>query len=100
LLDVATVVQRQRGLVFRVAFAIRVASIFVLTLRRVEQNDFRQFMRRRRAINRSLVALLHNARQIPDVIEVRVREHDGVERANVERRGRPVPLAKLFETLE
>ena len=42
-----------------------------------------------------LVAFLHDPRQVADVIEVGVGEHDRVERLDIERRRPPVQFAEL-----
>ena len=44
-LDVAAFVERQRGLVLRVAFAVGVLGVLLLNLRRVEQNNLGQVAR-------------------------------------------------------
>ena len=77
----------------RVALAVGVVGVLLLALGRIEQDDLGELVGGVGAVDRAGVALADDPRQVADVVEVGVREHDGVERLDVERRRLPVPFA-------
>ena len=76
------------------------ARLFLLQMRRVPQQDLEQIGGAARAIHRTLEAVPDKPRQVARVIDVRVAQDDGGERARIERRPRPVPQAQGLESLE
>ena len=84
----------------RVALAIRALGVFFLELRGVGEHDARELGRRRRAEDAAAEALRHEPRQVAAVIEVRVREHDRVDRVGADRQRLPVALAQLLQSLK
>src|SRR5262249_7600730 len=79
---------------------IGAARVFFLDVRRIRQHECAEVARSRRAEDPAAIPLGHEARQIPAVIEVRVREDDGVDLRGVERQSRPVSQPKLLEALK
>ncbi len=89
LLDVGVVEERQRRLVLRELLAVEVLGVFLLQVRGVLEEDLGELARRRRAVDRPGEALLHEPRHAPDVVEVRVGEDHGRDRARGRTRARP-----------
>ena len=79
-LRVALAVERQRRLVLRVAVLVRLARILFLDARRVRQHEAAQIRGAGRAEHAAPESVRNQPRQVADVIEVRVRQHDGVDR--------------------
>ena len=93
-------VQGQRRLVPREPVAVRVCRVLFLDAPGIGQHDAAQILRAGGAEHTPGKALHDDARQIADVVEVRVRQHDRVERRGGHRQVLPVQLAQLFEPLE
>ena len=64
---------------------VRVARVLFLEMPRIGQQNPRQVFGRLRTVDGARVALLHQDGQEPGMIEVRVRQHHGVERQRIER---------------
>ena len=93
-------VERQRRAVLRVVLPIRLASVLFLNVRRVRQHQRAQIPGARRAEHASAKALGDEPRQVAAVIEVRVRQDDGVDPRRIDRKRPPVAISQLLETLE
>ena len=93
-------VERQRRRVLRVAVAVRVRRVFFLDAAGVGQHDPAEILRAGGAEDAAAEALRDEPRQIAAVIEVRVRQHDGVDLRWLDRKVLPVPLAQLLQPLE
>ncbi len=100
LLDVGGDVERQGRLVLRVAFAIGVFGVLLLALGRVEHDQLGELAGRLSGVDRPKVALADDPRQVAGVVEVGVREDDGLECLDVERRGGPIEQSQRLESLE
>ena len=99
-LDVGEVEERQRRLVLRQLLPVEVLGVFFLQVRGVLEEDLGELTRRRRAVDRPGEALPHEPRHTPDVVEVRVGEDHGRDRAGVELRVGPVAQAQGLLALE
>jgi hypothetical protein len=93
-------VERERGLVLTEAALVRELRVFLLQVRRVGQHQPAEIERAAGAVHGALEALRHEARQPAAVIDMRVREDDGVDRLGGDRQRRPVAQAKLLQSLE
>ena len=80
--------------------AVGLPRVFLLQVRRVDQHEMREIVRAGRAEHPALEPLRHEPRKVADVIEVRVREDDGVDRARRNRQILPVPAAQLVAALK
>ena len=88
--------KRQRRLVLGKALAVGVVGVFLLVVRGVQQQQLGQRLGGRRRIHRPAKAVLHEPRQVADVIDVRVRQHHGVDLRGIERQPLPVPQPQLL----
>ena len=93
-------VERQRRRVPGEAMAVRVGRVLFLDASGIRQHDAAQILRAGGAEHPPGKTLHDNARQVADVIEVRMRQHDRVERRGRDRQVPPVQLAQLLEPLE
>ena len=93
-------VERQRGGVFRVAVAVGVPRVFFLDARRVRQDQPGQVVRAAGAVDPALEAAGHQPRQPPRVVQVRMREDDGIDGVGRNGQGGPVAKPQLLEPLE
>src|SRR5262245_50034430 len=87
-------------MMFRVTLAIRPVGILLLQMRRVGQHESRELRRRGSTEDAPPEALVHQPRKKPAVIEMRVCQHDGVNRVCADRERLPIPFAKVLESLE
>ena len=78
-------VERLRRMMLRVAVAVREIGFFLLQPRAVAQHDVAEFGRGRRAVHRPAEPFARQHRQIAGMVDVRVREHDRVERVGCDR---------------
>ena len=76
--------ERQRRLMVRVALAVRALRVFFLQLGRVGEHDARELGGGRRAEDAAAKPLADEPRQVAAVIEMRVRQDDGVDRRSRE----------------
>ncbi len=97
---VLRIVERQRRVVLGETFAVGVLGVGFLIAGRIKEQDLREFGRGGRAVDRTAKARLYEARQVPDVVDVRVREHHRVDALLGERQILPIAEAQLFETLK
>ena len=74
--------------------------VFLLQVRRVGQHQPAQIERAASAMHRPLKPCDDQARQPAAVIDVRVREDDGVDGLGRDRQRRPVAKAKFLQPLE
>ena len=72
-------VERLRGDVLRVAVLVRLPRILFLNVRRIGEHERAQVARARRAEDAAAKALADQPRQVPAMIEMRMREDDGVD---------------------
>ena len=92
--------ERQGRIVAARPVPVGEARLFLLQMRRVRQQDLEQIGGAARAVHGSAEAVPDEARQVARVIDVRVAQDDGGERAGIEGRARPVPQAQGLEPLE
>src|SRR6266404_3413922 len=81
-------------------FALCTLCILFLQVRGILQGNRRQFNRRWIRVNRSFVAIAHQARQPARVVEVRMRQHTIVDRLRMHRQRLEVPSAQLRRPLK
>ena len=93
-------VERLRGDVLRVAVLVRLPRILFLNVRRIREHERAQVVRARSAEDAAPKALADQPRQVPTVIEMRMREDDRVDPRRLERKRRPVAMPQLFEPLK
>ena len=79
--------------------AVRAPRVFLLQPCTVEQQHLGEVTCGRRAVDRAGEALFHERGQEAAVVQVRVAQHHRVDRARVDREGRPVALAQRLEAL-
>jgi hypothetical protein len=93
-------VERESRLVLREPVPVRVPRILFLNMRRVGQHQRAQVLGARRAENSPSISHGDKTRQIPAVIEVRVRQDDRVNRGRIDRERLPVAQPQLFQPLK
>jgi hypothetical protein len=93
-------VERLRGDVFRVAMLIRLPRVLLLNVRRIRKHERAQVARARRTKDAAAKALADQSRKVTAVIEMRVRENDGIDLRGGDRQRGPVTTPQLFETLK
>jgi hypothetical protein len=69
-------------------------------MRSVGQDDAGELSRRGRAEDAPAKALTDESRQVARVIEMGVRQHDGVDRVGTHGKGLPISLPQLLQSLE
>ena len=92
--------ERQGRIVATRPVTVGEARLFLLQMRRVRQQDLEQIGGAARAIHGTAEAVPDEPRQVARVIDVRMAQDNGGERAGFERRARPVPQAQGLEPLE
>jgi len=80
--------------------AIGERRVFLLQPAGVGQDDLAQILRAQRAEHAAAETLRHEARQIPAMIEVRVRQDNRVDGRCLDRQVLPVPQAQLLQALK
>ena len=93
-------VERFRGDVLGVAVLVCLPRILFLNARRVREHERAQVTRAGRAKDAATKALPDEPRKVPTVIEMSMREDDSVDPRRIDRKGRPIPKAQLFEALK
>ena len=93
-------VERQRRLMLAIAALVGELRVFFLQVRGVGQHQPAQIGGAAGAMHRALESLRDQPRQPAAVIDVRVREDDGVDRLGRDRQRRPVAQAQLLQALE
>ncbi len=92
--------ERHGGSVSREAMAIRESRVLLLQPASVGQHQRTQVCRPTRAVNRPMESAGHQSREETRMIDVRVGEHDGVQRRGMNWKGSPVSPPQLLESLE
>ena len=82
------------------ALLICLARVLFLNFRRIGEHQRAQVLGAWRAEHASPKASSNQARQIPAMIEVRVRQNQRVNRRRRNRERLPVAVAQFFESLE
>src|SRR5262249_22021430 len=72
-------IQRQGRLVFGQLMLVSELRLFLLKMRRIRQKDSSEIQRRRCGINRAVIALRNESRQISGVIDMRMRENNRID---------------------
>ena len=75
-------VERQGGIVLGLIHLVVEARVFFLQVAGVGKDDAAQIDRRRRGVNRAAESLFHQARNPAAVVEMRVRQDDGIDFAS------------------
>ena len=79
---------------------VGLASVFLLNPAGVGKHQLAQVRRAGGADHAAAKTLCHESRQIADVIEVRMGEHDGINRGRRDRKLLPVSKTQLFQALK
>lgn len=93
-------VKRQRRRVFRESVAVGLTRILLLNPAGIRQDHAAEVRRARGAEGPAPEALRDQARQVADVVQVCVGEHDGMDRGGLDRKVVPVPEPQLLQPLE
>jgi hypothetical protein len=75
-------------------------GVLFLNARRVRKDQGAQLSSAGGAEDRSAKPLGDKPRQVTAVIEVRVRQNDGIDSRRVDRKRPPIPIPQLLETLK
>lgn len=94
------VVERQGGVVLRVALAVRSFGVFFLQLRRIGQEDFHQVGGGLRAVDAAAEAEFHQHGQVAGVVDVRMTNDDRGDLARIEIGLQPVTQPEFLDALE
>ena len=97
---VGDAIEGLRRIVLRVMALVGPPRVFFLEVRRVHEDQVREILRAARAEHATPEALLDKPRQVPDVIQMRVREHDGIDGVGLDRQVVPIAPAQLVAALE
>ena len=79
---------------------IRRARVLFLNVRGIDEHELREILRAGRAEHAAAKPLGRKPRQVADVIEVRVGQHDGINRVRAHGQLVPVAPAQLVLPLE
>ena len=79
---------------------VRLPRVFFLNASRVRQHELTEVLRPGRAEDAPFVALSDKPGKVAHVVQVGVREHDGIEAAWRDGKLVPVSEAKLFQPLK
>ena len=93
-------IERQRRLVLGETVTVRIFGVLFLQITGVGQKDGAEIGRRMGAENGSAKAALDQQRQIAGVVEMGVRENDGVDAARFDRKLRPILEPQRLEPLK
>ena len=93
-------VQRQGWLMLRVAMLVGLAGVFFLDTGRIGKYEATKVGSAAGAEHAPAITLRHETRQISDVIQVSVRQHNRCERVGSDGKRLPIPKAQLLQTLE
>ena len=97
---VSLCVQRQRRAMFRVAVLVGLPRVFFLDAAGIRQYQPAQVGRTAGAEDAPAEALRDEPRQVADVIEMRMRQDDGVDRVRRHRTILPVSEPEILQPLE
>ena len=101
--DAATSFESYNGsawVVLRYVLAIDVVRVFFLVLGCIVEHDVGQVVGGRRAMHRPAKTELHHPRQETDMVDVSMRQHDGVNLTDVEGVAPPSSAAASLSILE
>ena len=87
-------------MMFRIAVFVRLSRVFFLDTPGVRKNQLRQILGSGGAKNSTRITLSSKAWEIADVVQVRMREDDGIQRARWHRELVPVPESQFFQSLK
>jgi CheY-like chemotaxis protein len=93
-------VQRQRRVVFRQLVGVEVLGFLFEQVARIGEQDAAEVERGRRAVHRAVETLPCQQRQIAAVVDVRMRQHDGVDVHRRQRQGSPIAQSQRLVALE
>ncbi len=93
-------VERQRLGMFAVSAARGMLGVFQLQVRGIGEQDVAQLDCSCIGIDRAVIAVAHEARQISRVVQVRVCQHAPIECRGLFRQGIPVAQAQFLQALE
>ena len=93
-------VERQRGRVFRELLAVRDLGIIFLDAAGIREHDAAEILGARRAEHAPGKTLRDEPRQISTMIEMRVRQDDGVDFRGFDWQVLPVALPQFLQTLK
>ena len=79
---------------------IVVSRFFLLQMCRVRKKNSQEIQGRGCSVNGSAKALFYKTRQIARVIDMRVCQNNGVNRARIDRRILPVPQSQILQSLK
>src|SRR6516164_9144111 len=79
---------------------LRILRFFFLQVSRILQQNLRQLNRRRIRIDRLVVPIAHQHRQPSGVVQMRVRQHQVINRLRIDRQRIPVPLLQVIRALK
>src|SRR5262245_41016265 len=79
---------------------VPVVGFFLLQARGVGQQNLHQLGGAARTINRPPKSMMHQARQVTGVIDMSMRDDDGINRGGVEWRFVPIAQTQLLQTLK
>ena len=80
--------------------AVRVLGVLLLQVSRVRQQDPAEVRSRPRAEDGTRETVLDEQRQIARVVEMGMRQNDGIDETRLDWQRRPVAKAKRLEALE
>lgn len=92
-------VERQGRLVFRESLAIRVERIFFLNMGGIGQQDFAELRRWSSCVYGTLEAFSHEQREQSAVVDMGMREKDGVDRSRIDLHGSPIADSERLDAL-
>ena len=93
-------VQRAGRPVLGVPHPVGEGGLLLLEVRAVGQDDARQLRRARRAVDGAVESEVAEPGEEPAVVDVGVRQHDGVDGGGFHREGAPVREPEILATLE
>ena len=93
-------VERQGGMVLRIALGIGKTGFFLLKLGRIEKQDFEQVAGGGGAIDRDSEVVLHQLGQVAAVVNVRVGEYHGFQAGGAKRQRFAGVQTQLLQALK
>lgn len=93
-------VQRKSGFVSRPMVLVAKACLFFLKVSGVRKENPQEIDRCGRAIDHAAKSLIDEPRKITGMVNVCVRQHDGIDRPWINRRRIPIPEPQLLQPLE
>ena len=99
-IDVVAIEQRRHPLMARAEVAVGAFRVAQRQLRRITQQDGHQLGAGRVRVDRPAKAALHQQRQAPAVIDVRVAEHHRVDARGIERKRAAIAPRRVGAALD